>query len=66
MDQFICMCLLLRRENDTDVWKNNGCSTVNFNNGSVMCSCDHLTHFAIILSPGTQVCVLANKRNLIT
>ena len=59
MDQLIYMCLLLRHENDTDVWKSNGCSTVNFKNGSIMCSCDHLTHFAILLSPGTQVCVLS-------
>ena len=27
-----------------------------FDNGSVMCSCNHLTHFAILQSPGVEVC----------
>ena len=30
---------------------NTGCETVTMN-GSVLCSCNHLTHFAILLSPG--------------
>ena len=35
----------------SDFWNNSGCNTINFENGSVMCSCNHLTHFAILLSP---------------
>ena len=26
-----------------------------YENGSVMCSCNHLTHFAILLGPGVEV-----------
>ena len=32
-------------------WNESGCSTINFENGSVMCSCNQLTHFGILLSP---------------
>ena len=35
----------------SDFWNDNGCSAINFENGSVMCSCNHLTHFAILSSP---------------
>ena len=35
----------------SDFWNNSGCRMINFENGSVMCSCNHLTHFAILLSP---------------
>ena len=42
--------------NETDFWNTSGCMTVKFENGSVMCSCNHLTHFAILLSPGVEVC----------
>ena len=31
---------------------NTGCVGIEFENGSVLCSCNHLTHFAILLSPG--------------
>ena len=34
-----------------EFWNDSGCSTMNFENGSVMCSCNHLTHFAILLTP---------------
>ena len=42
--------------NKTNFWNTSGCMTVEYKNGSVMCSCNHLTHFAILLSPGTEVC----------
>ena len=35
----------------SDFWNDSGCSTINFENGSVMCSCNHLTHFAVLPSP---------------
>ena len=31
---------------------NTGCVGIEFENGSVLCSCNHLTHFALLLSPG--------------
>ena len=34
----------------SDFWKDSGCSTINFENGTVMCSCNHLTHFGVLLS----------------
>ena len=37
------------------VWSDDGCQTTQFENGSVLCSCNHLTHFAILLSPGVEV-----------
>ena len=38
---------------DNSFWTstNTGCETVTMN-GSVLCSCNHLTHFAVLLSPG--------------
>ena len=42
---------MLRDSVGSDFWNDSGCSMINFENGSVMCSCNHLTHFAILLSP---------------
>ena len=39
---------------DDPLWINDGCHTIKFDNGSVLCSCNHLTHFAILLSPGVS------------
>ena len=36
-------------------WNDSGCRTIAFENGSVMCSCNHLTHFAILLSPDMKL-----------
>ena len=45
-------CIVLFRDGvGADFWNDSGCSTMNFENGSVMCSCNHLTHFAILLTP---------------
>ena len=41
--------------NKANFWNTSGCMTVEYENGSVMCSCNHLTHFAILLSPGAEV-----------
>ena len=38
----------------SNFWNDSGCSMINFENGSVMCSCNHLTHFAILLSSEQQ------------
>ena len=40
---------------DGKFWIDDGCTTITFDNGSIMCSCNHLTHFAILLSPGVSV-----------
>ena len=32
--------------------ENTGCTAERMSDGSVQCSCNHLTHFAILLSPG--------------
>ena len=34
----------------SNFWNDSGCNTINFENGSVMCSCNHLTHFGVLLS----------------
>ena len=36
-------------------WSSEGCTTMVHNNGSITCQCSHLTHFAILLSPGVVV-----------
>ena len=41
--------------NKTNFWNTSGCMTVEYENGSLMCSCNHLTHFAILLGPGVEV-----------
>lgn len=38
----------------TGDWNTRGCSPL-INGDTVSCSCNHLTHFAILLSPGVQV-----------
>ena len=42
---------MIRGSDGSDFWNDSGCSMINLENGSVMCSCNHLTHFAILLSP---------------
>ena len=37
-----------RRGVGANFWNDSGCSTINFENGSVMCLCDHLTHFGVL------------------
>jgi hypothetical protein len=37
------------------VWSKEGCTTVNITDTSVVCECNHLTHFAILLSPNLNV-----------
>ena len=55
---FIMLCLSFRPmymvENGS-FWSTNGCRRIVLENGSVLCSCNHLTHFAILLSPGAKV-----------
>ena len=39
----------------TGDWSTDGCTT-SVSRNIVTCSCNHLTHFAILLSPGIEVC----------
>ena len=55
---------VFRRERGSMFWKSDGCTTIKFKNGSVMCSCNHLTHFAILLSPGVEVCAAKNNMRM--
>ncbi|WAQ98419.1 AGRL3-like protein [Mya arenaria] len=38
----------------TSVWKSNGCKIVDTNRSHTVCSCSHLTNFAILMSPFIQ------------
>ena len=38
-------------------WNTNGCGLISQEGSTVTCQCNHLTHFAILLSPGVQVCL---------
>ena len=57
VEMYCAVTFVFRREIDDSgtAWNNSGCRTVEYENGFVMCLCDHLTHFAIILSPGVKV-----------
>ena len=37
-------------------WNTDGCGLISQEGSTVTCQCDHLTHFAILLSPGVPVC----------
>ena len=37
-----------RRGVGANFWNDSGCSTIKFENCSVMCSCNHLTHFGVL------------------
>ena len=43
------MIIVFRSGVGADFWNDSGCSTMNYENGSVMCLCNHLTHFAILV-----------------
>ncbi len=62
-----CVCISLSiiiiiiRNNDSLLsgrWSDNGCTTHSIEDDIVICSCNHLTNFAILLSPGLEVCPL--------
>ena len=36
-------------------WNTKGCGLISQEGSIVTCQCDHLTHFAVLLSPGVQV-----------
>ena len=36
-------------------WNTNGCGLISQEGSIVTCQCDHLTHFAILFSPGVPV-----------
>ena len=37
-------------------WNTNGCVLISQEGSTLTCQCDHLTHFAILFSPGVPVC----------
>ena len=41
----------------TGSWSRNGCHMTSEEGSVVVCECNHLTHFAILLSPGVEVCM---------
>ena len=41
-----------RRGDGANFWNDSGCTTMDFKNGSVMCSCNHLTHFGVLFGAG--------------
>ena len=43
----------------TGDWSMEGCTSA-FDGGIVSCSCNHLTHFAILLSPGVDEVVISD------
>ncbi|CAG0888939.1 unnamed protein product [Cyprideis torosa] len=48
----------------TSVWSMDGCRVLDYNGSHVACSCDHLTHFAVLMSvvtPASQVSPVHEK-----
>lgn len=39
----------------TGQWNTSGCTITRQDSELITCQCDHLTHFAILLSPGVPV-----------
>ncbi|XP_022293765.2 latrophilin-like protein 1 [Crassostrea virginica] len=53
-------CVFLSRSQDRiSAWNTSGCSVENFTNSQVICSCNHLTNFAILLSLPDEVDIKA-------
>ena len=46
--------LSYRRGVGANFWNDSGCSAIHFENGSVMCSCNHLTHFGVLFDTGGE------------
>ncbi|XP_019854597.1 PREDICTED: uncharacterized protein LOC100635907 isoform X1 [Amphimedon queenslandica] len=63
----ICAYWKIRNSSDnssvTGEWDTNGCNTSNKDGSILECNCDHLTHFAILLSPDSSSSV--NGSNLV-
>ena len=57
---YTCYCICFVSSDDdatlpTGQWNTSGCTITRQDSESVSCQCDHLTHFAILLSPGVPV-----------
>ena len=55
--------LLVIRSNDNTLptggdWRIDGCQLIGINRCIATCNCNHLTHFAILLSPGAMVNII--------
>ncbi|KAH3727045.1 adhesion G protein-coupled receptor L2-like isoform X1 [Dreissena polymorpha] len=52
-------CSLWKKDNSSDqgFWSSEGCKLVEYNHqaGRVTCSCNHLTNFAVLMSPATTI-----------
>ena len=51
-----------RRGVGADFWNESGCSTIHFESCSVMCSCNHLTHFGVLI-PGPDTYTVHDYNN---
>ena len=54
---------LVIRSNDNTLptggdWRIDGCQLIGINRSIATCICNHLTHFAILLSPGAMVNII--------
>ena len=54
------MIVFVFRKNETGYWASDGCVLLNSDENKTVCQCDHLTNFAVLMSPFVEVC---NYRN---
>ena len=53
---FCVQCRVEEEDPPTGSWSRSGCHMTSREGQVVVCECNHLTHFAILLSPGVEVC----------
>ena len=52
---YYIICSVNEDEPLTGSWSEDGCYLMEQQGEAVVCECNHLTHFAILLSPGAEV-----------
>ena len=62
MMRFLTQLLFFHSNSSTVTgdWSSDGCTAASVNGDIVTCSCNHLTHFAILLSPGIEASYMAS------
>ena len=53
--QMLTICSVDEDQPPTGHWSEDGCYLLEQEGEAVVCKCNHLTHFAILLSPGVEV-----------
>lgn len=47
-------CVFLQKNGEIPEWSSNGCGIASFTDNEVVCTCNHLTNFAVLMSPNKE------------